>query len=109
MLLSVMATAKADHPSVRWLQAGAAVGANSYVGAFNREPVTARNRAMMAPHPSSMGWTTAYLIFSAQFPDTPRKSEIRHGLPRPHESGQLRRASWLKVVRSSKLVQRNVQ
>ncbi len=68
VLLGMMELAQADGVAIRWLEAGAAVGAAANMGALDRKAGTARRRAVMAPHPGAVGGAGA-VVFTTCRPD----------------------------------------
>jgi hypothetical protein len=64
MLLDVMIPAKADGPSIRWLQARASVSVPSHMSAFDRSGQAVGDAAMMFAHPGTMSRALTAIRFT---------------------------------------------
>ena len=60
MLLGVVMGAQADAPAVGGLEGGAAIGAAAHMGAFDGEPLAARDRTMMPAYPCAVSRACAW-------------------------------------------------
>jgi hypothetical protein len=82
VLLLVVLRAETDHPTIRGLEADAAISAQPHVSALCGEQMAAWNSAMVTPHPSSMARAGAADSTNFVPPDPLRKAQPSHGPPR---------------------------
>ena len=78
MLLPVVSLAQTNHPAVRGLQSGAAVGATADVSAFYRSLSTAGDRTSMLPDPSPVTGAASGTPFFWLWRKPGREAQFRH-------------------------------
>jgi hypothetical protein len=80
MLLEMMRLAQTDAPSVGWFEAGASVGADAHVSAFDRQLTAARDGAAMPPDPRAVRCAGPRASFARLTGQRRREAQLRQCL-----------------------------